>query len=415
MAFTQNDVNAWLAANPGKSAQDIHIAAKENGIGADMVAAGLNSVGWGGGSNYTTNDVNNYVSNANWGALGTAAPTAAPAGSTTTPAGGGILSSGTKTNTNTNPAIASYMGTPKSGLSMDDAYYKFWQQNAVPQGSKDFNAWLQGATGEPYNPSLAKVTGLGEGYYGQTYTSAADEAQAWNDMIQQSGMSEDEFNKSYGQYMTRAPIRTQQERRQASGPDYPANLNSQVDAPTETIEGRIQKLLDANNPVIRQAGERAMAQFAQRGLLNSSMAIEAANEAMTSKAIEIAGPDAQRYFQNRRENVDWQNKFSQNEQLHGYDLEKIDAQAGASEKLASSNYARTLQTNYLQSIQSAESQMQRFIQSIQASDIPPEAKTAQIQQMQLSFNNTISMMKAAYKNMPQWVDEWSLLPASLEG
>lgn len=199
-----------------------------------------------------------------------------------------------------------------------------------------------------------------------------------------------------------------------------------VDYGTETIEGRVQSLLDANNPVIRQAGDRAMAQFAGRGLLNSSMAIEAANEAMISKAIEIAGPDAQRYFQNRRENVDWTNKFAQNQQMqnftqdnmklqNGYTQDNLRLQSDLSQKANDSAYAKSLQTNYLTSIQNAESQMQRFIQQVQASDIPTDAKTEQIKQMQYSFNNTISMMKAAYQNMPQWVDEWSMLPATIGG
>lgn len=389
MAAQQADVNAWFAANPNATAQQVYDAAQQYGVSGNMIDTAL-------GRAAGTSD--SYVASQGWGALpGT---NNAPGGG----GGGGMLS---------NPQVSTVAGTGSNTYSMDSAYRKMYQDQVGKSGSGEtYDFWRARPIGKEYQPTVAKMDSLGESYYGGQYKTKADEQAAWDNLISQSGLGADEFNNLYGQYMDRVPVK---ELKPAGGGAYPANFNSQVDAGTETIEGRIQNLLNANNPVIRQAGERAMGQFAQRGLLNSSMAIEAANEAMTSKAIEIAGPDAQRYFQNRRENVDWQNKFSQNEQLHGYDLEKIDAQAGANEKLASSNYARTLQTNYLQSIQSAESQMQRFIQSIQASDIPPEAKTAQIQQMQMSFNNTISMMKAAYKNMPQWVDEWSLHPASLEG
>lgn len=391
MAAQQADVNAWFAANPNATAQQVYDAAQQYGVSGNMIDTALGRA---------AGISDSYVTSQGWGALpGT---NNAPGGG-----GGGMLS---------NPQVSTVAGTGTNQYTMDSAYRKMYQDQVGKSGSGEtYDFWRARPIGKEYQPTVAKMDSLGESYYGGQYKTKASEQAAWDNLISQSGLGADEFNNLYGKYMDRIPVEELKQLAPGGGPAYPANFNSQVDAGTETIEGRIQNLLNANNPVIRQAGERAMGQFAQRGLLNSSMAIEAANEAMISKAIEIAGPDAQRYFQNRRENVDWQNKFSQNEQLHGYDLEKIDAQARASENLASSNHARTLQTNYLQSIQSAESQMQRFIQSIQASDIPPEAKTAQIQQMQLSFNNTISMMKAAYKNMPQWVDEWSLFPASLEG
>lgn len=98
-----------------------------------------------------------------------------------------------------------------------------------------------------------------------------------------------------------------------------------VDSRTETIEGRIQNLLatDAKgnytNPLIQQAANSAMQQFAGRGLLNSSMANEAALQAAMSKAIEIAGPDAQTYFAQGRANQDAINVFERD--ARGYDRE----------------------------------------------------------------------------------------------
>lgn len=113
---------------------------------------------------------------------------------------------------------------------------------------------------------------------------------------------------------------------------YKPVLNRQVDAANETIEGRIKNLLgvDANgnytNQVVRQAAERAMQQFAGRGLLNSSMAQQAAYEAAIAKAIDIAGPDAKTYFEQGRANQDASNVFSRDNQSYFYDLGKIQAQ-----------------------------------------------------------------------------------------
>lgn len=200
-----------------------------------------------------------------------------------------------------------------------------------------------------------------------------------------------------------------------NGLTYAPNFTSQVDANVETIEGRIKNLLDANNPVIRQAGDRAMAQFAQRGLMNSSMAIEAANEAMTSKAIEIAGPDAQRYYTNRRENVDWNNKFSQADQNHQYDLENQKVSTDTYAKNADVSQKNTLQQNYLQYVAQANDVMSKSIQAIQSADMSPDAKTSQIAEIQMVFSNAMTTYKETFKNMPGWRDEWAALAPTIGG
>lgn len=111
-----------------------------------------------------------------------------------------------------------------------------------------------------------------------------------------------------------------------------AVTNRSVDAGTETIEGRIRNLLatDANgnytNPLIQQAASSAMQQFAGRGLLNSSMANEAAMQAAMSKAIEIAGPDAQTYFAQGRANQDAANVFERDARGYSQENARLDKQ-----------------------------------------------------------------------------------------
>ena len=112
-----------------------------------------------------------------------------------------------------------------------------------------------------------------------------------------------------------------------SSSSYGNSVSRDVVPGQETIEGRLGNLLgmDASgnytNGVIRQASENAMAQFAGRGLLNSSMATEAATQAAMSKAIEIAGPDAQTYFSQGRANQDAANVFKRDDK--GYAQENI--------------------------------------------------------------------------------------------
>lgn len=109
-------------------------------------------------------------------------------------------------------------------------------------------------------------------------------------------------------------------------------LYRDVDKRNDTIEGRIGGLMgqDANgnytNPVIRQAAENAMQQFAGRGLLNSSMAVEAASQAAIAKAIEIAGPDANTYFSQGRANQDVANVYERDRRQFEQDNYRMDRQ-----------------------------------------------------------------------------------------
>ena len=109
-----------------------------------------------------------------------------------------------------------------------------------------------------------------------------------------------------------------------------APVGRAVDAKTETIEGRIQGLLGTDsagnytNPVVQQAANRALQQFSGRGLLNSSMAQQAAIEAATSKAIEIAGPDAQTYFSQGRANQDAANVFERDRRGYAQENYRLD-------------------------------------------------------------------------------------------
>lgn len=113
------------------------------------------------------------------------------------------------------------------------------------------------------------------------------------------------------------------------GSRFNPNLDRAIDAANETVEGRLGNLLKTDergnftNPVVRQSVDRAMQQMAGRGLLNSSMASQAAQEAAIAKAIEIVGPDAERYFQQGRANQDAQNVFARDEVNFGYDLQKM--------------------------------------------------------------------------------------------
>ena len=75
----------------------------------------------------------------------------------------------------------------------------------------------------------------------------------------------------------------------------------------ELVENRINNLLDSNNPYIQRARTSGL-QFAnQRGLLNSSIAAQASEEAAIARAGEIAAQDANTYAQAALANQQAQN------------------------------------------------------------------------------------------------------------
>lgn len=203
------------------------------------------------------------------------------------------------------------------GRDADAAGLQYWQ-DAVNSGSyssmADLNAAFQGGR---------------KGEDVAAYNDGAQYDRAWN-----SGLNADDNRLVYNAGQDRWEVKAGAVAAGGGGANYNADLNRAVDAKTMTIEGRINNILarDASgnytNPVIQQAAMRARQSFAGRGLLNSSMSEQAALEAVTSKAIEIAGPDAQTYFAQGRANQDATNVFARDEQNFKYDKDKLATQHG---------------------------------------------------------------------------------------
>lgn len=86
--------------------------------------------------------------------------------------------------------------------------------------------------------------------------------------------------------------------------------------PDQTVEGRIGALTNPNNPFIQQARARADGRSNERGLLNSSMALSAADSAAYDAAIPIATADAATAAKAAGYNAD---------QLYQTDVKNLDA------------------------------------------------------------------------------------------
>jgi hypothetical protein len=93
--------------------------------------------------------------------------------------------------------------------------------------------------------------------------------------------------------------------------------------PEQTVEGRIQSIINPNNPIIASARADAVDEMNARGLANSSLAITAADKAAYAAAIPIAQQDAATAAKATGYNADIQNQMSMQ-----------DRQLGSAEKIA---------------------------------------------------------------------------------
>lgn len=97
------------------------------------------------------------------------------------------------------------------------------------------------------------------------------------------------------------------------------------DPKTMGVQGRVTDMVsDPNNPLLRQARNNANIQMAGRGLKNSSIALQAGEEAAYNAALPIAQADAEMAMQSRLAAFGAAVEDQQIMKQHGYDLEKMD-------------------------------------------------------------------------------------------
>lgn len=213
-------------------------------------------------------------------------------------------------------------------------------------------------------------------------------------------------------------------------PQFRPDLNHEVDFSKMTIEGRIQNLMQTDdkgnytNPTVRQAVERATQTFARRGLVNTSMAAQAGQEAAISKAIEIAGPDAQTYFQQGRANQDARNVFAGNEVQQQY-TERNNANAWQhdanmqGQRIAADATTRhedqsfNLRQNYVTAQDRVSQSYQTAVSNINTSNMTPEDKTAAINNAANIRDSESAYVNTIFSKQPEWQSSWLALSVSL--
>ena len=130
-----------------------------------------------------------------------------------------------------------------------------------------------------------------------------------------------------------------------------------VNVDTDTVAGQLAGLMTKENPVMLQARTKAAQTANARGLLNSSMAVEAGESAAIGAALPIAQSDAATYSQQRLANQDAENT--------AYKFGAGSANEAAAAAAAGNVGARTAQTGLIQKELSTQEAEQRSALSTQ--------------------------------------------------
>lgn len=88
----------------------------------------------------------------------------------------------------------------------------------------------------------------------------------------------------------------------------PTNID--VNPATDTVQGQVSNIIDQNSPLMQQAATRGLQAANSRGLLNSSMAVQAGQAAVLDAAMPMAQQDAATYAHANEVNTGAKNEFS---------------------------------------------------------------------------------------------------------
>jgi len=204
-------------------------------------------------------------------------------------------------------------------------------------------------------------------------------------------------------------------------------------SPNQTSQYQLQQMLASDSPLMQQAAMRGRQNAASRGLLNSSMASQAAQGAMISAATPFAQQDAHTYFQNSQANTDrqqqaymsnlqYQQQRGLNQQQFDQSLQQMAQQYGYDSALSTqsadqalNNLKATSTANawgvYANNVTDLIGQASNAIQQIQVNpDITPENKSAMIQQILDQRDTDLSFQQDLYGSLSSYLDNTGVFP-----
>jgi hypothetical protein len=169
---------------------------------------------------------------------------------------------------------------------------------------------------------------------------------------------------------------------------------------SQTVQGQLQGIIAANSPLLQQAEAQARQQMNQRGLLNTSMAVGAGQEAVIKQALPIATQDATLFANQAKYNADIATSAAQFEAAAkntAFGADKAAQDAAAQFKAAAENASSA---NYTKDVNTTMSQMMDQSLKIGLANAD-NATRLQIQQIDADTRKYLMDTEAIYKNKMQ--------------
>lgn len=205
--------------------------------------------------------------------------------------------------------------------------------------------------------------------------------------------------------------------------------NSWTPTPESLVENRLTGLLQQDNPYMQAARTSGLQTAQSRGLLNSSMAGEASQAAAIKAAMPIASQDASAFTSAGMANTAASNQATQFNAGETNNASRLGAELTSNEKVAASNRAAAaasaaaqitsaqtmanaqMQSATVQAAAARETAMltnvgsfmgnvmmtnNSAVNAVNLSDLSPEAKQAQIQQIEIGTRNASAATLAVF-------------------
>lgn len=204
-------------------------------------------------------------------------------------------------------------------------------------------------------------------------------------------------------------------------------------SPNQTSQYQLDQMLASDSPLMQRAATQGQQMASQRGLLNSSIAGEAAQGAMIDRATPFAQQDAKTYFQNSQANTDrqqqafisnqqYQQQRGLNDQQFGQSLQQMASQYGYDSELSTQQANQSLSNLYATSTANAWGvysnnvtdligQASGSINQIQMNpDITAGNKEAMIQQILAQRDTDLNFQQGLYGQLSSYLQDTGVFP-----
>lgn len=168
-----------------------------------------------------------------------------------------------------------------------------------------------------------------------------------------------------------------------------------VDPAKQTTGGQLDEILKTDNPLMQTAATQAKQSANERGLINSTMAVQAGQQAMINSATPIAQSNAQTMATNAQFNTQQQNAMGQFNSAEANKLLQTSLDLNNRTELANieANYKNLMQAN-ASAFQTWQQTLKNISDIQQNADMDATTKQAAVTEQTSLLKNSFNMLGA---------------------